>query len=116
MFIRKPDFRCFQLRLTLIVLHGMYFDCWGTQDNAISLTNIPTRHGVVTKLQFTWHRSDLQFKFASVRHYNAGTAGLEVHRGGGERRLNDRIYILLCVHQDNKLTATYQPAYFSFYD
>lgn len=79
MFIGKPDFLCSQLSLMPIVLHEMYFDCWRTQDNAISLPNIPTRHSVVTKLQFTWHRSDLQFKFASVRHYNAGTPGLVVH-------------------------------------
>lgn len=79
MFIGKPDFLYSQLSLTPIVLHGMYFDCWRTQDNTISLANIPTRHGVVTKLQFTWHRSDLQFKFASVQHYNAGTPGLVVH-------------------------------------
>jgi len=52
------------------------FDCWRAQDNAISLANIPTRHGVVTKLQFARHRSDLQFKFASVPgHYG----GLVVH-------------------------------------
>jgi len=42
---------------------------------------IPTKHGV-TKLQFTWHRSDLQFKFSAVWHYNAGTAGLVVVNGG----------------------------------
>lgn len=47
---------------------------------------------------------------------------MRVHRrlggacGNGERRLNDRIYILLCVYQDNKLTASYQPAYLSFHD
>lgn len=86
MFIQKPDFLCSHLRSSsdtkCFTWDVLLNSTVGGQDNAITLANIPaTEHGVA-KLQFTWHRSDLQFKFPSARHYYAGIAGLVVVNGG----------------------------------
>lgn len=74
---------------------------------AISFANIPPKHGVA-KLQFTCQRSDLQFKFSSVRQCHSVT--LAVNLAGEKRRLKtEYIYIVLYVYKDNKITATYSP-------
>lgn len=77
-----------------------------------SLICLPPKY-CFTKLEFTTarRRTDLQFKFTSVQHCrNASTITLLLWMLWWITVVKwPNIYILLCVHQDNKLTVTYLP-------